>query len=555
MSSRSKPPREARSRSTLPRTRRRALLSVALSGLLLGTGVAAVNVLSASDAVAEPVGRAALVADLDRILTDPRMRGGRSSVVVRDAANGEVLYDRGGGDRLAPGSNAKLLTAAAALEALGPDYRFTTSVLAAGQRRGEFLDGDLYLHGTGDPTVLAADYERLAGQVADSGIRVVRRLVADDSWFDRTRLGTGWAWDDEPYYFSAQISALTVSPNTTYDAGTVSVNVKPGAAGGPAVVEVDPPTGHVRIDNRATTGAAGSGAAVSVEREHGGNTIVVSGSVPAGGQPVAELSSVWEPTGYAADVFRRALAARGVRIIDRTTGQGAAPASATRVAERQSIPLSELLVPFLKLSNNGHAETLVKAMGRAVHGVGSWDAGLRVVRDKLAGLGVDAGTYQVFDGSGLSRMDLVGAQQFAGFLVAARNRPWFGAFEAALPVAGKPDRLVGGTLRNRMRGTPAEGNLRAKTGSMTSVSALSGYVTAADGRPLAFSAVFNNFVVSSTKPLEDALAVRLASFRGDEDRRVARSPEQLAPRSAPQADRPTTRIDESALECTWAGAC
>ncbi|MCP2262171.1 D-alanyl-D-alanine carboxypeptidase / D-alanyl-D-alanine-endopeptidase (penicillin-binding protein 4) [Streptoalloteichus tenebrarius] len=528
--------------------------SVLLAGLLVGSGVAAVNVVTATTAVAEPVGRAALVADLDRILTDPQLRGARSSVVVRDAASGEVLYDRGGSDRLAPASNAKMLTAAAALETLGPDHRFTTEVFAAGPRHGGFLDGDLYLRGTGDPTMLAADYDGLAARVAESGIRVVRRLVADDTWFDRVPLGAGWAWDDEPYYYSAEISALTVSSNSDYDAGTVLVRVKPGTPGQPPVVELDPPTGVVRVDNRATTGAAGSSPAVTAERQHGTNTVVVTGSVPAGGQPVSSLSTVSDPTAYAIDVFRRALAARGVRVLDANNGRGATPSGAARIAERTSMPLSELLVPFLKLSNNGHAETLVKAMGRAVHGVGSWDAGLRVVRDKLAGLGLDAAAYQVVDGSGLSRMDLVSAQQFAAFLVEARKRPWFPVFSASLPVAGEPDRMVGGTLRNRMRGTPAAGNVRAKTGSMTSVSSLSGYVTSAEGRPLVFSAVFNNFLGPATKNIEDALAVRLARHQGERDRR-GEPGVTLAPPAAPQADNPGTRVDESALECTWAGAC
>ncbi|MBB5155797.1 D-alanyl-D-alanine carboxypeptidase/D-alanyl-D-alanine endopeptidase [Saccharopolyspora phatthalungensis] len=500
---------------------------------------------------AAPSGPDALRVDLDDILADQRLNGSHAGVVVRDPATDQVLYSRQAADRAIPASNAKLFTSAAALEALGPDYRFRTDVVAGARQQGSALLGDLYLRGTGDPTMLAADYDRFAEQVAASGIREVRgRLLADATWFDDVPLGTGWAWDDEPYYFAAPVSALTVAPNTDFDAGTAIVRVTPTAEGRPAAAQLEPATGVVQIDNRTTTSAAGGQPDVTVRRDHGGSRVVVSGTVPVGSQPFEDFATVPDPAEYAADVFARALAAHGVTI--QGTGKGAAPAGARALASRQSMPLRELLVPFLKLSNNGHAEALVKAMGREVRGDGSWPAGLEVLSAKLSGLGVDPKVLRMVDGSGMSTMDNVTPEQLAVLLDNARQRPWFRSWYDSLPVAGAADRMVGGTLRNRMAGTQAANNVHAKTGSMTGVASLSGYVTAADGRQLVFSVVFNDFLANSADDLEDAIAIRLAEYKGAEDQTRGRA---QTPQSRTPVDDPATRENESTLECSWVKAC
>ncbi|HEU5474574.1 MAG TPA: D-alanyl-D-alanine carboxypeptidase/D-alanyl-D-alanine-endopeptidase [Actinophytocola sp.] len=503
---------------------------------LTGVLVAVTAVAVGAGAPVSAQDRDPLAGDLDAILANPGLAGADVALVVR-GADGTELYRRGSDRRQQPASNAKLVTSAAALEVLGPDYRFSTTAGATGRITGTVLHGDLYLRGTGDPTMLAADYDALAARVAASGVRLVTgNLVADDTWFDGVRLGSSWAWDDEPFYYDAQVSALTAAPDADYDAGSVIVRVTPSTPGAPATVETVPPTDHVRIVSTAVTGAAGSGTDVSVDREHGTNTITVAGSVAAGASPVQEWMAVWDPTGYAASLFRAALRAHGVRVLGRTT-RAATPPDARTLADRRSMPLSELLVPFLKLSNNLHAEILMKAMGRARSGQGSWTAGVAAVNSVLPGLGIDPARLFLVDGSGLSRMDHISPDQLTALLLAARAKPWFGVWYDALPVAGVPDRMVGGTLRNRMRGTPAAGNVHAKTGSLTGVSALSGYVTAADGRLLVFSMVTNNSVGVSLRPIEDAVAVRLASPAGS----------AVTARSAPDGP--------EGLECSWLKAC
>ncbi|RCG32230.1 D-alanyl-D-alanine carboxypeptidase/D-alanyl-D-alanine-endopeptidase [Sphaerisporangium album] len=475
-----------------------------------------------------------LVQDLDQILSAPFLGVARAGVVVRSAATGEQLYAQDAGKVFAPASNTKLLTSAAAVDGLGLDYRFTTTVLSSGRRAGSALAGDLYLKGTGDPTLLAADYDALAAKVAATGVKLVTgKLVADDTWFDDVRLGTDWAQDDEPYYYSAQISALTASPDTDYDAGSIIVSVAPGSAqGSTAKVSTTPPTDHVTIENHATTGAATD---VTVTRVHGTNRIVVTGTVASTYQ---EWIAVDDPTGYAASLFRAALAKHGVGVLGKTV-RGTTPGTAASVAGRESMPLRELLVPFMKLSNNMHAEILVKALGRKVSGQGTWDAGLAAATAFAKANGM--ANVRLRDGSGLSRVDAVAPGELTAFLIALRAKPWYQTWYQALPIAGNSDRFTGGTLRSRMAGTPAANNVHAKTGSLTSVSGLSGYVTSADGEPLVFSILSNQYLSGSPKStVEDAIAVRLARFKRDTPVNMA-----VPLRTAPDAG------EDLGLECSW----
>ncbi|MFB4308474.1 D-alanyl-D-alanine carboxypeptidase/D-alanyl-D-alanine-endopeptidase [Actinomadura sp. GTD37] len=472
--------------------------------------------------------------DLDAILADPRLDGATVGAVVRDARTGAVRYSRGAAARVLPASNLKIYTSGAALSLLGAGYRFGTSVHARSVS-GATVKGDLYLKGTGDPTMRAAEYDRLAAQVAAKGVeRVEGDLVADDTWFDAVRTPSHWDPSDLQYYYAAPISALTVSPNDDFDAGSVNVTITPGAEGEPAKVALAPATDVVKIDDRAVTGPPGSPSTVAVNRAEGGDTIVVSGSYPAGAAPLTVLRTVRKPTMYAADVFRRALRAHGVRV-GGTTERGRTPARAARLASRASMPLSRLTVPFLKLSNNMIAEILVKSIGRKARGRGSWDAGLPVIERYVRSLGVPAGRLEMADGSGLSRLDRTTAGDVGAVLASVRRQRWFPAWYRALPVAGDPDRMAGGTLASRMRGTPAAGNVHAKTGTLTGATALSGYVTDPSGRPLVFSVILNGYRGGAPKDIEDAIAIRLAGG---------------TPSAAPRTARTAPR-----LECSWTKRC
>ena len=467
--------------------------------------------LAPATALAEP-DPAVLARELDAALGDPRLDGAQVGLVVRSATTGEVLYTRGGSTRLVPGSNVKLLTSTAALAILGPTYRFRTSVHAETAARDGVLAGNLYLRGTGDPSLQASRYAELASQLARSGLKEVRgQLVADDTWFDSVRLGNDWAWDDEPFAYAAEISALTVAADADFNIGSVMVEVSPGGGNGaPVRVELRPTTRVVKIENTATTTPAGSARRVSIRREHGSDTIRVTGSLPVDERPARVLQSVRDPTDYAADVFRSALAQEGIQVRG-TTARESTPPGLAELAALESMSLDELDIPFLKLSNNGIAEILVKSMGRKVYGEGSWAAGLRAIDQFLVARGVRTDTLQLRDGSGLSPVNLVPPKELSQLLFSVQGEEWFGAWYDALPVACAPEPRIGGTLSTRMCGTPAEGNVHAKTGTLTSGSALSGYVTTAAGDPLIFSIVLNNVVGPAPKSVEDAVAEALAA--------------------------------------------
>jgi serine-type D-Ala-D-Ala carboxypeptidase/endopeptidase (penicillin-binding protein 4) len=523
-----------------------AVASVVAWGVASG-GEPAVEVASSTSTADQLAAEQDLGAALDEILDDPRYEGSRVGVVVRSAETGELLYTRDAESRMLPASNTKLFTSAAAMDLLGPDYRFDTTVLTDGDRTGDTLEGDLYLRGGGDPTLLAADYRRLAKRIADAGIGTVDGdLVADDTFFDEQLLGSDWAWDDEPFYYAAPVSALTVAPNTDYDAGTVIIEGRPGPRpGAPARLRVVPATSEVRVVNDVVTKPADAGTSYSVERQHGSDVIVVSGQIALGEGPFQDWSSVEDPTAYAADVFQRALDNQGVDVTGRIE-YGATPSDADRLAGLRSMTVAELLTPFMKLSNNGHAEVLVRTIGHELTGEGSWDAGLDEIAGQLPDYDVDPDVLAMYDGSGLSRRDLIPAEQIANLLVAVQDESWFDTWYEALPIAGNPDRFVGGTLRSRMVDTAAANNLHGKTGSLTGVSALSGYVTDADGELLVFSIVSNYYLASSVRDIEDAIGVTLAEFSRDAEVRAD------TPAVLPAGPERGVRAD---VECSWIKAC
>ncbi|WP_342512064.1 D-alanyl-D-alanine carboxypeptidase/D-alanyl-D-alanine-endopeptidase [Sporosarcina sp. FSL K6-1522] len=450
---------------------------------------------------------------IDRILENPLLKGSITGVSIRHADTAEVLYSQFGDIRLHPASNMKLLTTAAALETLGEDYQFTTEVLTDGELRGKVLQGNVYLKGKGDPTLLKEDFDQFAKDLKAKGIHKIKgNLIGDDSWYDDVRLSQDLNWSDESFYTGAQVSALTVSPNEDYDTGTVIVEVNPGSEiGENAKVTLSPETDYVKIINKTVTTAKNEPKKISIEREHGTNNILIEGTIPLEGVRSRSWVAVWEPTGYVVDIFQKSLIENGVTFAGNPKMQvGVTPGGATVLTSKKSMELKEILVPFMKLSNNGLGEVLTKEMGKVVHGEGSWDKGLEVIKKVVTDLGVDGNTIMLRDGSGMSHKNFIPADDLSQMLFAAQRKSWFPTFENSLPVAGEADRFVGGTLRSRMTAPSTKGNVKAKTGSLTGVSSLSGYVTSKDGERLIFSIMINNVLGGSVTSIEDEIATVLA---------------------------------------------
>ncbi|MDH6128882.1 D-alanyl-D-alanine carboxypeptidase/D-alanyl-D-alanine-endopeptidase [Kitasatospora sp. GP82] len=478
-----------------------------LAAVALATSVLAGSAQADSPSPADPT----LAADIDTILANPVLAGAESGVEIVDLGTGKVVYQHQADAYLTPASTMKTITSAAALDLLGPDYKFTTEVRTTGARKGAVLNGDLVLRGGGDPSLLPQDLDDLAAKVAAAGITKVNgRVLADGSRYDNVPFGPGWAWDDQPYSYSPQISGLTVATDAEYVMDTVKITVTPGKEGEAAKVSLFPAEAPLKFDGQITTGAAGSAPSANAERRPGVNVLALTGSIPAGGAPVSFVSTIEDPTRYTGQVFAGALARHGV-----TVGKGVTAATGRETSQslagHDSRPLSELLPPLLKLSNNGIAEHLTKEMGKVKGGQGSWTAGVAQIGGFLNANGLAAPAGRQVDGSGLSRYDLVTAGKMTGLLKVAANKPWFKTWYEALPIAGNPARMVGGTLATRMQGTPAANNVHAKSGSMGGVDNLSGYATAPDGRRLAFTVMVNNYAGSRPRAALDAIAVRLAS--------------------------------------------
>ncbi|WLR47173.1 D-alanyl-D-alanine carboxypeptidase/D-alanyl-D-alanine-endopeptidase [Halobacillus litoralis] len=449
---------------------------------------------------------------VERVLTDERLEGAVAGISIRHADTGAILFEKNANLRLVPASNTKLFTGAAAPETLGPGHTFTTELWTDGELKRGILNGNLYLKGKGDPTLRAEDLDAMAQALKEAGVRkITGRLVADDSWYDDVRLSDGVQWTDETEYYGAQVSALTLSPDKDFDAGTVIVKTVPAhVKGSPAHIEIFPDNDYVRIINQTVTSSAKKGTELEVERRHGTNDILVKGEIALDDPFSHSWVAVSEPSGLVRELFQRSLQKYNIIMKGEHARSGVTPEEATLLVTRNSMALEELFLPFMKLSNNGHAEVLVKEMGRVVHGEGSWERGLSVVEDELAKMGVDVETMQMKDGSGLSRSNLIPAHEISELLFQVQDKEWFPVLFQSLPVAGNSERFVGGTLRSRMIDTHAEGKVQAKTGTLSEVSSLSGYVTTADGEPLIFAFVFNHVLSDEVKDIEDQLAILLS---------------------------------------------
>jgi serine-type D-Ala-D-Ala carboxypeptidase/endopeptidase (penicillin-binding protein 4) len=427
-----------------------------------------------------------------KALSVPALQRASVGLLVRSLdRGGRTLFAQNPDQALLPASNMKVLTAATALAQLGPEYVFRTRV-------AKLADGELALIGSGDPSLDESRLQDLAKAVKDQGITRVTKVLADASRFDEQTLGEGWQWDDESFAFSAQVSALNVNGNLT------KLVVTPGGSEGEAATVAS--DGYLTVTGEVKTTERGEGGA-RAERRRGRNEVIVAGRVKAGAGPVTLQVTVEDPALHAAYRFSRALRDAGVRVDDEALlSVGVAPKEAEVLAETASAPLAELCKRFLKSSDNLYGECLLKAIGAEKKGVpGTSEGGAAVVRAWLSGKKVAVGGLVQADGSGLSRLDEMTPRLLVETLTAAATLP---GFAVALPVGG-----FDGTLTRRFVKTAAEGNVRAKTGTLLGVSSLSGYVTTKAGEKLVFSILMNHFDraagAAAARQAQDAIVLAL----------------------------------------------
>jgi D-alanyl-D-alanine carboxypeptidase/D-alanyl-D-alanine-endopeptidase (penicillin-binding protein 4) len=472
--------------------------------------------------------RAVLRRSIDSLLADPMWRNANWGILIVEPASGDTLYSHNAGKLFMPASNQKLLSGATALAQLGADYRFTTSFLASAPIENGVLRGDLIVAGRGDPTVsdaMMGDAMLPLRAAADSlhalGVReIAGSLVKGGNAFPDTTIGP-WDWDDLDTPSGAAVDELF------FNNGIARVMVYGGARAGDSVrVRTAParsvPTLVIDVVTRSAPptqdpgGGAGAGG-----RGGGRGGAVRATSDLSGPHPVVRLTgwvlpndsvasrvTLRDPASAWLHAFAEALGDRGITVKgDIVRAPDAAITDQARLFTITSPTLAQILPGFLKPSQNQIGELLLHTLGLERTGVGSADSGRRVIERQLVAWGADTAGFAVRDGSGLSRHDYVTPETIVRLLDVMRQRDDFRVFYDALPVGG-----VDGTIANRMRGTPAQGNVRAKTGTLDKSHSLSGYVTTADGRLLLFSFQANNYTVPNAQVdrLQDWIAARLA---------------------------------------------
>jgi D-alanyl-D-alanine carboxypeptidase/D-alanyl-D-alanine-endopeptidase (penicillin-binding protein 4) len=446
-------------------------------------------------------------------------------VLVADADSGRALFATNAHSLLKPASNAKLFTAALALDRLGPDFRIRTDLIFGGDLTDEgTLRGDLVIFGRGDFSFAGrfhdGDSSRSLAPIARAlqreGVRRIEGgLITDDSYFRGPPFGAGWTWDDLQYYYGAEVSALGTEDNV------LDLVVHPGdSLGAPVTIEVAPPSNYLSFHmDGITTGPPDAPREVTLRRDPGTRIVVGTGTLPLNGPPWTDSVTVPEPALFFGARLKDYLNCEGIALaggVRHLAGAAARLSKSRATARRLSIespPLSELIVRMMKPSQNLYAQLLLLQVG-AHEAQGSTDestetAGLRALHAFLSQVGIPRDEVLLDDGSGLSRSGLVTPAAVVALLRLMDRHPTRGIFAASLPVAG-----VDGTLRRRFRRTAAEANLRAKTGTLRYVDALSGWVTNREGRRMVFSILLNGYTPAPGAPTGreavDAVALRLA---------------------------------------------
>jgi D-alanyl-D-alanine carboxypeptidase/D-alanyl-D-alanine-endopeptidase (penicillin-binding protein 4) len=457
--------------------------------------------------------------DLRAIFTAPDVDHANWSVAVKSLKTDELLFAMNSNKMLTPASNQKLITAAVAAERLGWDYRYSTRIYATGPLANGDLDGDLVIVSDGDPTINPrhpdrwAAFDAWAKQLYEQGIRRVGgQLIGDDSAFAEPGWGTGWAWDDLSVDYGTAIGGLQ------YNENALELLIGPGLeAGSRAIISVSPPGSGIILNHAVTTVAADQPSRIGIERIPGSNFITVNGQMALGARAVKADVAAPNATILYLNALREALARNGIFVGGNPLDIDDARikpdyAKATLLLEDHSSPLASIIDVNLKWSTNEYSETMLRSLA-GMPSEATADAGLVKLKETLQQWGIANDLYVARDGSGLSRNDYVAPDALIALLTHVWKDPKLkDTFQSTLPQAA-----VSGTLASRMKNTVAAERVWAKTGSMSNVRSLSGYLMTLDGEPMVFSFMTNGYHVADSRvdAVMDEALVRLVKFPRD----------------------------------------
>jgi D-alanyl-D-alanine carboxypeptidase/D-alanyl-D-alanine-endopeptidase (penicillin-binding protein 4) len=441
----------------------------------------------------------------------PGVRRAAWGIVVHSLDRNERIFELNPHTLLVPASTAKIVSVASAVDAVGWDHRFETVVRGTAPVVDGTLAGDLVVVGSGDPSIggrAGSDLSAWIDALKAQGLRRIDgRIIGDDDAVEEPRPQLAWAWDDLGYTTGALFGALNLAENRMVV--TVTPGDRPDA---PTTLGVEPQAASRPLANRTVTGAEGSPPLVWPEQRPGEVFLTIAGSVPAGAEAARLAVSAGNPTFWFASVLRNALLQSGIEV----TGEAfdvddAIPTPAhegTVLYTHRSATLAEIAMPLMKDSINLYAEAVLR-LNAPPGALPTNDAALAALRTRMTAWGIPADAWQIIDGSGLSRRNAITAEALVTILQRMYDPSGASPWMTALPLAGRD-----GTLAGRMAATPADGNIRAKTGTMSNIRALAGYVRTRDGENLAFAILSDNFEGPGAAATEavDRIAVRLAAF-------------------------------------------
>ncbi len=415
---------------------------------------------------------------LDPIVSQHLDQNGDIGITIRDYDSGEIVYSLNGDIPRSTASGMKLLTGAAALQILGKDYRFKTQMYYDGTIKNSVLNGNIYIVGSGDPTMRYNDYSTLAWQLKHIGIKKINGYIfGDDTKFTGDSKSPGVVRTEAHHAYAARTSAITMAPNLTFNTGSIKVVVRGSKIDAIPTVSAEPTFAGMTVKNNAVTGEIGSANSLSISRKDGANEIIISGSIPAGSK-TAKLISMRNPTINTLHAFTEAIRAHGIKFTHQdVVAVRNVPESATLIAERKSLTLGELYPSFMKLSNNQIADILAKTIGYEVYGIGSLNAGIAGIKDYGNNtLGLNMDNWTILDGSGLSRNNKASSNELSQLMINVRAEKNYPLFFKGLSIAGNPSKIIGGSLNKRFTSQELRNHVIAKTGYIHGVHTLTGIV-------------------------------------------------------------------------------
>ncbi len=483
-----------------------------------------------------------LQAKIRQSLVRPEIRRGTVGIKIASLDTGKVIFEDNAEKYLMPASNMKSFTVATAMEKLSPDFRFVTSVFApVTPDASGTVKGDLSIFGRGDISFSTAFYDKdyykgldnLADKIIQAGVkRIEGNLVGDESYFTGNAVPSGWEWDDLQWYYGAEVSALPLNDNA------LDLSVKPASVGAPCIVNLLPFNSVMRVVNKCVTTTAGIKRDLTVKKDLDQNVVEISGTISVGDKGFANYLTVSHPAELFIALLKQRLEQKGVAITGQTRiinakDKAILAVSSTlppvQITQIESPPFSLIAAKTLKPSQNLYTETILWTLGQESRNATitnavtpetnpfldpkatSSDKGLFVVKNFLTEIGIPPDSVVQYDGSGLSRHNLVTSASLVQlYTYMAKQSRYADAWRNALTIGG-----IDGTLQNRFKNTKAANNVRGKTGTIDQVSALSGYVTTTAGEKLVFSILVNG--VNDTKlrqALIDEIVVGLANFNG-----------------------------------------